>query len=262
MNQSWRKWIATVSRGEARILRAPGSSVSLQIQEGADGVFMMLVHTEHFKFNHILNQDECLIGPPTEIEFYGVTDTCKHIVRIPHCMRLENLFKHLKVRRGNVHGASGFEQLEPKQKLPQPDDSTERSLQPNESREKSWQPDEYYRITSRFIKIYANRFKHYTATVLPAVCQKSLCIFVFGHLEPIMENDITITKIKVFLCSQLFRIQDFKEVSNTKYNGHTCFYCCLLSFAEFYFLTIKQTHQHTFKRNFCEKKALQKLFVI
>ena len=101
MRKNWRKYVATVSHGEAKFLQEYTSDVSLEILAGNEGVFMMRVHTDHGRFMQVVRDDECLIGPLTELEyitFSGEPANCPHTISFPHSKRDKNAWKYVKVR--------------------------------------------------------------------------------------------------------------------------------------------------------------------
>ena len=101
MRKNWRKYVATISHGEAKLLQEYTSDVSLEIPAGNEGIFMMRVHTDHGRFMQVVRDDECLIGPLTELEyitFSGEPANCPHIISFPHSKRDKNSWKCVKVR--------------------------------------------------------------------------------------------------------------------------------------------------------------------
>ena len=195
MNKNWRQYIATVSRGEARILQAFGSDVSLETQESADGVFMVLVHTENSGV--IVKTSECFIGPQTEmayIPFRRTVPRCRHTVTFPHCIRDEKLLEHIRVKQGNIQKEPEFQEMKRKKT--------------------SSNDNDCYEVTEKSVIVHAIRFKQYVLTLSKPACYRSLYIYAFGHLEPMLENDITTVKLSVFLCSNLYAIEDYKQVKN------------------------------------------------
>ena len=73
-NKNRQKYIATVSHGEAQILKDPKSNVSLHIPKGSTGVFWKCVHIDHSKFKSHIPDDECLITPLVEIHHHDAFD--------------------------------------------------------------------------------------------------------------------------------------------------------------------------------------------
>ena len=193
MYQNLRRTIATVSQGEARILQAPDSDVSLQIPEGSKGLFTMRVHTDHIKFRHLIPPGECIIAPPVEVEHTKLSkEVCDiqpslYVIKIPHSLRNTTQYQTIKVRRGE-----GFHEL------PVRSEAGENNT---------------YEINQQFITIYTTKFSPFICTSCQNTCQATVMLFLLGYLEPRQEADDTLTQIKSFICSDLYRVKDFREVS-------------------------------------------------
>ena len=68
MVKNGKLYIGTVSHGKARILRAPGSDVSLEIPKGSRGVYVMGVHTDVSTYKNCVKDMEWFVSPVVEIE--------------------------------------------------------------------------------------------------------------------------------------------------------------------------------------------------
>ena len=75
--------------------------------------------------------------------------------------------------------------------------------------------DESYEIDNKFITIFTRKFSTFVCTSCDNSCQATVMLFLLGNLEQRRENNDTLTKIKSFLCSDLYRIKDFRKVSTS-----------------------------------------------
>ena len=191
MYQNLRRVIATVTQGEARILQAPDSDVALNIPEGSRGLFIMKVHTDHTKFQDLIHPGECIIAPLVELEHRKLSDDVNdrepplYIIKIPHSLKNTAQYKSVRVRRGE-------------DELPVRSEAVE---------------DYAYGIDEKFITVFTGKFSPFICTNCKNTCQTSMMLFLLGYLEPRQEANDTLAQIKSFICSDLYRIKDFREVS-------------------------------------------------
>ena len=91
--QNLRRIIATVPQGEARILQAPDSDVSLHVPEGSLGLFTLRVHIDITRFPGVIPDGECIISPLVEVEHKKLSDKVTeqelplYFIRIPHKLK-------------------------------------------------------------------------------------------------------------------------------------------------------------------------------
>ena len=195
MYKNNKKYVGTVSNGEARILQDPESDVSLQISEGSKGVFMTHVQTGPTRPINMIPHEECLISPTVEVE-HNRDDEClskPHIITIPHCIQDSELWQFIKVRRINHNKKGQFELIQAQQE--------------------NNKLDEYYRVEKGVIYVFARNFSEFTCTICKRSCSADIRTFIFGKIEDNQEVNLTSVKIRAFMCSELYRIKDFENVS-------------------------------------------------
>ena len=194
MSKNRRKYNATLTYGEARTLQGNESDVSLTIPRGAHGVYMTRVHTDYTMFPHVISDAECIVGPLVEVEHVGkAVDSLTYILKIPHCVQNKKLWESIKVRRGNPN--NGIASTEVQQRS-----------QPGGD-------DDYFVIDEKFITIYTSHFTLFTCTSCDNSCNATVMTFLFAQLRHVQKHYVTKVKVKAFLCSDLYRIADFKTVS-------------------------------------------------
>ena len=198
MYKNHRKFIATVSLGEARILQDPDSDVSLQIPQGSKGVFMTHVQMGPSKTLGCMHEGKNqLISPTVEVHHQKLqkeNNSKVHTINIPHCIHNSNLWKYVQVFKMNPYKQEQVKKIPPQH---------ERKDQ-----------DEYYTIDKDVIRINTRRFSEFTCILCcETTCQASIMAFMFGKLEDILESKLTTVKMEAFMCSDLYGIRDFKNVS-------------------------------------------------
>ena len=210
MYKNHKKYIATVSLGESRILQDAGSDVSLQIPNESQGVFMTHVQTDPSRFLNEINEGENrLISPTVEVHhknIHGEQDAKIHTVKIPHCINKSDLWDYIQVGKFNVSNNKAQIQMIPLQ-------------------DKNKKQDEYYTIDKDSIRVYTKRFSEFICTICKKSCQASIMAFMFGKIEDVLGSKITTVQLKVFMGSDLYRIKEFKDVSSSNICIYFLFFC-------------------------------------
>ena len=161
------KFNATVTHGEARKLQGDGSGVSLDIPAGSKGVYMTRVHTDHSMFRETVPDYECLVGPSVQVEH--LPSTCAnanlvHILKIPHCIKDRDEWDFIKVRKGDLHTATPFRELQQRQ-------------------QRSHRHD-YFVVDEQYITIYSRQFSLFICTSCNYKCYGTAMVFILKQLMP------------------------------------------------------------------------------
>ena len=94
-----RKYLATVTKGEAISLQGDRSDVKLEIKEGCPKrAYLMEVRTDLSSFESVIPDDECFISPIVEILSPAETSSSSYTLRIPHCLDEDDDRTKVKVR--------------------------------------------------------------------------------------------------------------------------------------------------------------------
>ena len=193
MVKNLRQYNATVCKGEARTLKAPQSDVSLSLPKGSKGLFISRAHTDHFRFKDFIPDEECIIGPPIELEQpEKQKDGVFYIIKIPHCLPDKKSWKDIKVRYGNIHRRKQFQEV------------PRRGMMSN--------GDMYFEVKDGFILIYTQHFSHFTCTACNRTCNSAIA-FLFGNLRVSEAENASKAQIKAYICSTLYSSQDFVSVN-------------------------------------------------
>ena len=196
LHKNKRKYVVAVACEMEVNLQALDSDVSLKIPRKVSGVFFSHVHTDHTLFKNVIPDDECFVGPPVEIEQVNnenSDDTETFKIKIPHYIRQSDLWKTIKVRYGNIHKSEKFQDVPHK--------------------DKDHQGDIWFNINDRFVTIYTKHFSHFTCSVCNYNCSAITRVFLYANLNVSGIETATRVKVKVFLCSELYKIKDYKKVS-------------------------------------------------
>ena len=191
-----RKYMATVTQGEAVTLQAPDSDVSLSVPKGVKSVIVGRIHTNYTRFKNAIPNDECIIGPM--VEFHSQELGAENIghsqyrIKIPHCVKKKEHLSAIRVRCGDIYKPDSFREIENKIKT---DGSSA-----------------CYEVDDKFITIHADHFSNFICTSCSKVCDALIVAFLFGYLVPVPKGRRTAVKVKSYLCSSLYKIKDFQTV--------------------------------------------------
>ena len=193
-----KKYYATMTNGERVTLNAPGSDVSLQVTDGLKTFVSQHIYTNFEDIKFSVPGKECIISPVvrfhTKDTLQGkVTDNCKFTATIPHCLAVGSDLSLIKVRCGSIKKKQSLREVQ--------------KGFPNDVGVPCYSTDE------KCITLYANHFCDVICTTEKHVCNTSLTILPFGHLYPDKGEQETFAKVKVFLCSYLFNLPDYRSVS-------------------------------------------------
>ena len=181
------------------MLQAPDSAVSLEIPEGSRGVYVMGVDIDVSKFKSFVDDEECFVSPVVEIVHMKEDDAAEpntHKVRIPHCLRDASQLQLIRVRRRRSSSNAPFQHIT--------------SVT---STTRSHSIDDGYSVDDNYITIFSHTFSEFVCTSCHNTCKGTIKLFLFAKLKAWRDKMSTTVKIKSFLCSPLFLIDDFREVS-------------------------------------------------
>ena len=182
-----------------RKLQVPGSNVSLDIPEGNRGVYLMGVYTDHSKFCGVLEEKECFISPIVEVtqktfhDEYATENKGSLTINIPHCLRGRGALDLVRVKRGDVLRAIPFQELNQADGFDLEEDM--------------------YSVDENFVRVKTKKLSEFVCTSCDTTCQAAIQIFLLGALNSSKRNNISVAKVKSFLCSSLFKIAEYRNVS-------------------------------------------------
>ena len=199
MYKDGRKYIATVTHGEVKMLQGAESDVSPTIPAGSHAVYMRHVDLDHSRYQEVLNLDECIVGPFVDAIYHHSNEQADdnervYMIRIPHTVKDRSQWADIRIRRSDVQKKESFE------KLQQSDDMTTE--------------DDFSMVDDDFNTIYTKTFSQITCTAWNYTCNALIRAFLSVKLEKLEEFNISTVKVQTFICSDLYRIKDFRRVSN------------------------------------------------
>ena len=196
-----RRYLATVSKGEATSLQGDKSDVKLEIKEGCPKrAYLMEVKTDLSNFGSIIPDDECFISPIVEVLAPAETGTSSYTLRIPHCLDEDDDRTKVKVRL--IHENRNPAVVE----VPK---GNAGAL--------------YYDIDDRFIELHTTHFSLVICTICqtPYHCRGRISSFWFARFDTLEEKGWSPKKsstllhdveIRPYFGGVLHNIVDFMEV--------------------------------------------------
>ena len=198
MVRNQKSYIATVTKGKKKILQAPGSSVSLEIPEGNKGVYVMGVHTDHSDICRILEERECFVSPVVEVTHKTfdneyASETSGLTINIPHCLSGKENLELVRVKRGDPSRSIPFQELRKADGFDLAEDM--------------------FSVDKNFVRIKTKKLSEFVCISCNTTCQAAIQVFLLGEFDQSRENNFSKVKVKSFLCSSLFKIADYRNVS-------------------------------------------------
>ena len=173
--------------GEKAVLQGPGSDVKLDIPEGLHGFISGHAHTDLIPFLDHIPQSECLVSSIAE---YNCAFTRRIYneeffkIKVPHCVENLNQIHHIQVWHGDIYKRLPFSKYRK------------------------------YAVYDKYINIYTSHFSQFFCTVAGCEerCHGNPKAFIFGRITPLRFPPIK-SALRIYMCSPLYDITDFKRVS-------------------------------------------------
>ncbi len=200
LKKGGRTYIGTVVHGFKSMLQGDHSTVKLEIPEGLYGTIKGCIHTNiaPFMSHNIIPDSECLVAPIPEYTFIQspeyqseVAEPFKITLLTPEQIAKDKTeYLRIRVRHGDIHTTPVKVRLMP---------------------ENPTGTDSYsFRSYDRTIEISTRSFSQFICTVCKKYCSAGARVFIFGGITQISAK--IYTRIRVYLCSFLYDLEDFKMV--------------------------------------------------
>ena len=168
--------------GERVLLKGPSSDVQLTIPEGSQGFISGHAHTDIKPFLKHIPQSECLVSPIVEYNSFLSCQSHEGLfeIRVPHCVKDQKQFEHFRVWHGDIHNDVPFVETLT------------------------------FKVHDRFVTILTSSFSQFFCTICQERCYGNPIAMIFGCVVPWVYPFQT--ALRVYMCSPLYDILDFKEV--------------------------------------------------
>ena len=190
-----------MTNGEPLTVKSPDSKITLEVPRGLKAVIMQHIHTDYEELDKSIPPHECIVSPAVHfiVKNRKYEESKEFIIKakIPHCLPGGYDVSLLKVRLGNLSKKSFLKEVQ---------------------RGKPQSPNTpYYTADKKYIILYTSHFCEVVCTSSEKICDSALTILSLGHLDQARDENLTMAKVKVFLCSHLLNRQQVLEVSWSNY---------------------------------------------
>ena len=186
-----------VVHGSAVTIQALHSDVILHVPGGVYGIILGNIHTDHWRFRHLVGKDDCIISPICEFHFHGSTLQPKPKFRllIPHILRnIEQTGRHIQVKLQLKQG----EVLQKAKHF-----TSEAPITTS---------DVLYKTYSGYIEILTDHFTKFIVTAEEIeCCCHSAVVLVFSRMD--RESSPTIADTRIRFASLHYEKQDYFKVN-------------------------------------------------
>ena len=172
------------------------SDISLEVREGVHATITHKIYTDLEAAECAIPKQECVVSPvvafKVKLQSSSESDQPRFTATIPHCLPEKSDLSLIKVRCGKDNHKGLFREI---------------------VRKEDECPAEtpYYEVDTEYIKVYTDHFCPIVCTSENKICDSSLVILPFGSLDHIDDNQ-TIVKVKVYLCSYLYNMMVHQQV--------------------------------------------------
>ena len=188
-------YIPSQEGGKSCAILNPSPSVCLQIPDvGQTRYFSISIHLDRAQFAEVIPNNECLVAAIPEFHSFPertLPDNKFYKIKLEHCLKSAEDRKLLIVRQGCVRTRDQFEEIH---------------YFPQATKDAA-----FYEVDEQHITIYTHHFTEFICTVCNKVCEQKARLLIFGSLNRV--NDSTKVTVRPFMCSSLYSIDIFRQVT-------------------------------------------------
>ena len=190
--------IVEIIRGSAVTIQALHSDVILHVPDGVYGIILGNIHTDHWRFTHLVKDTDCIIGPICDYHIFNsprqASERKNFIIEIPHIvMNIEEVNGKIQVMRQ----PGGSPVLIP--------------IQPQLSENKAESNGAFFSVGKSHIKIFTPHFSRYIVTAKAInCCSGSAEMLIFSKMD--MNGAQPLFHVNIYLCSLHYVLQDYSQV--------------------------------------------------
>ena len=194
-----------IVHGSAVNIQALHSDLILHVPEGVYGIILGNIHTDHWRFKHLVKDTDCIIGPICDYYIFDTprkaTKRDNFIIEVPHIVK-------------NIHEVNGTIQV-----MRQPNGSLALTpIQPLVPGDNADQNDAFYSVHKKYIKISTPHFSRFIVTAKGInCCSGSVEMLVFSKMD--MNDTQPLFHVNIYLCSLHYVLQDYSQVYSKLFRG-------------------------------------------
>ena len=178
-------------------LQALHSDVLLHVPDGVYGIILGNIHTDHWRFRHLVGKDDCIISPICEFYLKNTIEVhheAKFRIKVPHIMTFsKKITDNIRVKYQR-NQASDFTDVRR--------GTTEEEVQ---------SLNMAFQCTDTFVEIFTSHFCKFLVTSQSLnCCSRSIEMLVFSQFDETVDEPLA--SVSVFLCSLHYRDKDYRQV--------------------------------------------------
>ena len=179
-------------------IRALHSDVILHVPDGVYGIILGNIHTDHWRFRHLVGRDDCIISPICEFDLVGskVSNERRFRIQVSNIAQDPQHLKDIKVKYGiknNLSTANKFT----------------RSQQTNDNVS--------FKVTRSYVDIYAHHFcKFIIYAEERNCCGQSIAVVSFSKLE--IKDSRPVATAILYFCSVHHIWKGYQKVCSPSHN--------------------------------------------
>ena len=186
--------IVEIIHDSAVTIQALHSDVILHVPDGVYGIILGNIHTDHWRFRHLVGKDDCIISPICKFHFHGVRHppASRFYLQVPHIVRdMKQFLSKIRVN----HGKLSKRHLETAQPF-------SRHLNPEHV---------YYQCYPRQIEISSPHFSGFLiSTEGVNCCAGSAVMLAFSKMESSEAGPVA--NVATYLCSNHHILNGYRQV--------------------------------------------------
>ena len=170
-------------------IQALHSDVILHVPDGVYGIILGNIHTAHWRFRHLVGENDCIISPVCDFDFKGseLPDGSRFRMQVCHIVRDPRHFRDIRVKYGLRN-----EMFDAK----------------NISNCGTYSDEVYFKCNSRFIDISTRHFSEYIIYAEARnCCGQSIAVVGFSKMK-----SSTLATIILHFCSLHYMEYGYREV--------------------------------------------------
>ena len=193
-----RAQIVEIIHGSAVTIQVLHSNVILHVPDGVYGIVLGNIHTDHWRFKHLVKDTDCIIGPICDYHLFDSSRKASKrknfIIEVPHIVKnIDEVNGKMEVMR-QADGSSVLTAVQPL--------LSEGNAEPNKA---------FYAVEKNHIKISTPHFSRYIVTAKGInCCSGSAQILVFSKM--VMTAGQPLFYVNIYLGSLHYSIQDYTQV--------------------------------------------------
>ena len=182
-----------IVHGSAVTIQALHSDVILHVPDGVYGIILGNIHRDHWRFRHLVEENDCIISPICEFFRKGAHTNERFTIEVPHILRDIPEARAKIAVKYRTHSEGTFSQA--------PTSSQMRSSE-----------DTYFDYNSMHVDIHTRNLGNFFILAEDTnCCSKNALMLAFCKMEE--DGQTPVADIFLYFASLHYRYQDYRQVN-------------------------------------------------